>query len=492
MKRLKSILMLALPMVTILFAFHCVVPSQAGNSSEVDNKTLCGILFEPDGKTRARNASVVIRSSNFLSPLPALQKRSSGEPYRVDSTRTNDTGYYRFDSLHDGMYCIEGRDGDNNCVLIDSIAITADKNQQPLSDTLKPAGAINITVRLNGDSAKAIIRVFGLDVYAKADFGGNYSIENLPAGNLRVQILMVQGSRTSCDTVTVEAKAGAAGMRKYKVTFDSRGGSALSAQLVDSGDYATQPAAPTNTAVIFAGWFKEPACSTEWHFADDKVFAPATLYAKWIMRDVDGNVYTTVKIGNQVWLVENLKTTRYNDSTAIPLISDGISWDSTVTPAYGWYGNDEASYKATFGALYNWYAVNTGKLAPSGWHVSTEADWDTLQDALLAQGFTWDGTTDNTIAKALAAKSDWSVSETKGAIGNDLSKNNGSGFSALPGGSSFEMAFGTLGQWGCWWTTRELNETDAVFQEMGSDEIIVNRSQSLKKFDFSVRCVRDD
>ena len=89
-----------------------------------------------------------------------------------------------------------------------------------------------------------------------------------------------------------------------------------------------------------------------------------------------------------------------------------------------------------FGALYNWYAVNTLKLAPKGWHVPNDAEWDTLQNYLTTNGYNWDGTTkENKIAKALAARTDWAFSKDSGAIGNDLTKNNRSGFSALPGGS---------------------------------------------------------
>ena len=97
--------------------------------------------------------------------------------------------------------------------------------------------------------------------------------------------------------------------------------------------------------------------------------------------DIDGNVYNTVKIGTQTWMVENLKTTRFNDGTAIPNVTDASAWNALTTPGYCWYDNNEAN-KATYGALYNWYAVNTGKLAPASWHVATDADWKKLEMAL--------------------------------------------------------------------------------------------------------------
>jgi uncharacterized protein (TIGR02145 family) len=487
MKPLLFIRFLTFPIVLSLFALSCVFPQLSGNSSEVDNKTLCGILFEPDGKTRAQGASVVLRSRDFLSAIPTLQKRNAGNPYFVDSTRTNDTGFYRFDSITYGLYCIEGRDGKNNCVFIDSIAISAEKKNQPFSDTLKQTGAIKGIVQLIGDTAKAIIRVFGLDVYAKADSGGNFLIENLPAGNMRLQILILQGSTITCDTFTVAVKAGETGMRKCKVTFDSRSGSTVASQLVDAGAFATQPPTPTNKAVSFAGWYKEPACTTEWQFTKVKVVSPMTLYAKWIVVDVDGNDYSTVIIGRQMWLARNLKTTKFNDSTAIPSLAEMSAWDSLSTPAYNWDNDVETENKDSFSVVYNWHSVNTGKLAPRGWHVSSEGEWDTLQNTLLAQGFSWNGTKDNTIAKALAAQSRWDSSTNIGAIGNDLTKNNKSGFSAVPSGY-----YAMSGRSGSWWTTRELNATDAVIQIMGSDDIVVHRSQSMKVWGLSVRCVRDE
>lgn len=93
--------------------------------------------------------------------------------------------------------------------------------------------------------------------------------------------------------------------------------------------------------------------------------------------DIDGNVYHTVIIGTQQWMVENLKTTKFNDGSSIPTETDNATWISLTTPGYCWYNNGEY-YKKTYGALYNWYAVNTGKLAPGGWHVPGVNEWKTL------------------------------------------------------------------------------------------------------------------
>ena len=98
--------------------------------------------------------------------------------------------------------------------------------------------------------------------------------------------------------------------------------------------------------------------------------------------DIDGNEYTTVTIGSQTWMVENLKTTKYNDGTAISNPISDEEWANNNTGAYGWYNNNEEGYKDPYGALYNWVAVNSNKLCPTGWRVPTETDWETLIDFL--------------------------------------------------------------------------------------------------------------
>jgi uncharacterized protein (TIGR02145 family) len=134
-----------------------------------------------------------------------------------------------------------------------------------------------------------------------------------------------------------------------------------------------------------------------------------------------------------------------------------LAWANLRTPGYCYYGNDSTSNAEKYGALYNWYAVDTGKLAPEGWHVPTNAEWDELEEYLIANGFNWDGTTSgDEIAKSMAAQTDWRSSTSAGAIGNDLSKNNASGFSALPGGCHYYSGdFDRIGDGGRWWSTTE-------------------------------------
>ena len=215
--------------------------------------------------------------------------------------------------------------------------------------------------------------------------------------------------------------------------------------------------------------------------------------------DVDGNVYQTVKIGNQEWTTENLRTTKYNDGSPILNITGKMTWDSciyTLAEAYCFYNNTTNSDSIKkFGALYNWFAVNTGKLAPEGWHVPTDAEWDTLQNYLIASGYNWDGTTtENKIAKSMATKTDWKSSSggADGAIGNDLTKNNESGFSALPGGiRQPEHDFNGKDSSGYWWTATNGGACGTWSRSLSFDIEDLTKNFSVKNFGFSLRLVRD-
>ena len=190
--------------------------------------------------------------------------------------------------------------------------------------------------------------------------------------------------------------------------------------------------------------------------------------------DVDGNVYHTVVIGTQEWMVENLKTTKYNDSTAIPNVTDGPTWSALTTPAYCWYTNDAATYKATYGALYNWYTVNTGKLAPTGWHVPTDAEWTTLTTYIGGE----------TVAGGkLKATGTWSSPNT-GAT-------NETGFSALPGGCRYPNGtFSLIGDYGNWWSATANDASSSWSRTMYSNGTNVYRANGSNAYGFSVRCVK--
>ena len=212
--------------------------------------------------------------------------------------------------------------------------------------------------------------------------------------------------------------------------------------------------------------------------------------------DIDGNVYTTVNIGTQVWMAENLKTTRYQNGSAILLVTDNTAWINEGGGAYCNYENN-SSTSTIHGKLYNWYAVNSAnKLAPAGWHIPTKTEWETLKNYLIANGYNYDGTTSgNKIAKSLAASTLWLSSPTAGSAGNTdyPAYRNKSGFSAFPGGirRSLNGTFTSLGSTTRWWTA---TEADASFAEYFSVDYFFGSSQEnnlQKNNGFSVRCIKD-
>ena len=211
------------------------------------------------------------------------------------------------------------------------------------------------------------------------------------------------------------------------------------------------------------------------------------------VKDVDGNVYTTVQIGNQIWTVENWRSTKYNDGSAIPNVTDGAQWKNLTTGAYCYYDNSAAN-KTKYGALYNWYAVNTGKIAPKGWRVPTDADWTKLEKYLIANGYNWEGSRrKNKIAKSLASRTDWEIDTDAGTPGNNLESNNKSGFSALPGGYRWGDSWG--GRWGeegsgYWWSATE-SGGGAWNRSLYYGYEYLYRNGYGKSCGFSLRLVRD-
>ncbi len=206
--------------------------------------------------------------------------------------------------------------------------------------------------------------------------------------------------------------------------------------------------------------------------------------------DIDGNVYSTVQIGTQTWMAENLKTTTYNNGTSIDLVTDTTAWENNTTGAYCWYDNDQAQYAETYGALYNWYAVNTGNLCPSGWHVPTDEEWKTLEmelgmSQIEADSLGYRGTNEGSKLAGNAAL--WN----DGSLEND-SEFGSSGFTALPGGRrDFNGTFDRLGLSGNWWSATEYRHNLARYRYMFYNYSYVRREGYLEETGFSVRCLKD-
>ncbi len=282
----------------------------------------------------------------------------------------------------------------------------------------------------------------------------------------------------------------------YTMTFDSRGGSAVTSQQINHGSQATEPSSPTKKGYNFEGWYKDSAHINIWNFSSDVVTDNVTLYAKWVIRDTDGNIYTEIQIGNQVWMVENFRCTKYNDGTTIPNVTDSAQWQLLTTPAYCWYNNDSSTNATPYGALYNWRVVdpaNLKKIAPNGWRVPTDADWTTLQNFLIANGYNWDGTTTgNKIAKSMASKIGWETWSVEGTPGNDPNNNNGSGFSGFPGGGCYHFDSFNNQKYSCeWWSTSEEDEWRAYARMLGWSSEYLYRDNSNKISGLSVRLIKN-
>ncbi|MEY1639587.1 FISUMP domain-containing protein [Tenuifilum osseticum] len=202
--------------------------------------------------------------------------------------------------------------------------------------------------------------------------------------------------------------------------------------------------------------------------------------------DADGNTYNTIWIGGRQWMKENLKTTKYNDGTSIPLVTDAAAWAALSTPAYCWYNNDQTTYGNTYGALYNWYAVSTGKLCPTGWHVPSDAEWYAMENYV-------DPTINNPNATGYRGTDGGTKLKATSGWYSDGNGTDDFGFSALPGGyrDSYYGSFYGVGYQGYWWSSTESIATNACYRCMFYDYGNVFRGYSYKRNGFYVRCVRD-
>ncbi|MDA8850488.1 fibrobacter succinogenes major paralogous domain-containing protein [Flavobacteriaceae bacterium] len=231
----------------------------------------------------------------------------------------------------------------------------------------------------------------------------------------------------------------------------------------------------------------------------DQISALQATTGSGTVTDIDGNSYAFLTYGNQVWTVENAEMVKYRDGTPIPQITEPDDWTALTTGAWCYNYNDE-----TKGKLYNWYAVagihdtnpNTPnkEFAPEGWHVPTDAEWTTLEEYLIASGYNYDGTTTgNKIAKAMASNTGWNSSTNTGAIGNNQSLNNDSGFNAFPGGyrSVIDGSFNTEGNNVIFWSSTESDTYLAWSRFLNLNFNNLTKSNTFVKEGYSVRFVRD-
>jgi uncharacterized protein (TIGR02145 family) len=193
--------------------------------------------------------------------------------------------------------------------------------------------------------------------------------------------------------------------------------------------------------------------------------------------DIDGNIYHAVTIGTQVWMVENLKTTRYNDGSSIPYVEDPDAWIGLTSAGYSW-PEDDPSNITPYGAMYNWYAVNTGKLAPTGWHVPTNADWTTLIN------FAGGEATAGGKLKAMGTLY-WAPPNT-GAT-------DAYGFSALPAGyrSVVNGTWVDFNYYALFWSATDQNGNVGRIRLQNDSDSLNFQQIGLYTYGFSVRCIKN-
>jgi uncharacterized protein (TIGR02145 family) len=222
------------------------------------------------------------------------------------------------------------------------------------------------------------------------------------------------------------------------------------------------------------------------------------IFSAGTVADIDGNVYNTVTIGTQLWMVENLKSTKYNNGESIGTTDPtNLDISGETDPKYQWaYSGNEAN-AAIYGRLYTWFTVTDSRgVCPDGWHVPTHNQWTTMEDYLIANGYNYDGTTTgNKIAKALGSATLWQASGAAGAIGNTdyPEKINVTGFTSLPTGYRHPnlSVWYYLGEFGHLWSVDQYDEESGWFLSTCNAYNYTLQGGGLKKAGMAVRCLKD-
>lgn len=211
--------------------------------------------------------------------------------------------------------------------------------------------------------------------------------------------------------------------------------------------------------------------------------------------DVDGNKYRAVKLGDQVWMAENLRTTKYADGKSIVL---GTTFSPTF--AYRYYPDFNSENAPTYGYLYNWPAVmrdsassdsNPSKvqgICPDGWHVPSNSEWTQLTEYVNSQRYY--ACVKFSLAPSLASVTGWNSSENENTPGNNSYANNSTGFSAFPAGH-YRGYYGGFGDYAYFWSSTDNNGDNAYSWYLYTNGAIVFMHDFRKSDSFSVRCVKD-
>jgi uncharacterized protein (TIGR02145 family) len=260
------------------------------------------------------------------------------------------------------------------------------------------------------------------------------------------------GTTTNYGSLVVASESPVAGNTPIDVSFDLKG-------LVPNTTYHYRIVANNNIGVTYGGDVSFTTSST--------------------ITDIDGNIYGIITIGSQIWMQENLKTTRYNDNTAIPYVTsspDPFVWDTLSSPGFCYYFDDPATYKDIYGAYYNWYAVDTRKICPVGWHVPSYDDWHVFETFLGG-------------LQAVAAK----ITEvgTEHWVSPNALATNESGFTALPGGYR-DISFIQESTTAVWISSSATTMGTTIWvRALYSGDYYMSETNSINNA-YNIRCLKDN
>lgn len=332
-----------------------------------------------------------------------------------------------------------------------------------------------------------LIKVYSIDGKNILDFKCNLEIGrnsfqlNMPVGIYNIQ---VTGNGYHCRTKAISQSLTCLTAQIQMKSLNTN----TYQQNVKTSGLSTILYAPGNQLLLKAYSGKNSTVVT------DKPTTSKTINFEFVeCKDADNNNYGVVRIGDQIWMVENLKSTKYNDGTAILNATNNTILADTSKAIYSWY-NFDIKNKDVYGALYNLNCVKTTKLAPLNWHIAYDEEWTVLENFLIANGYNYDGTTSgNKIAKSLSSnilwKGDSKVDTINGVIVNNLAANNSSGFNAVPGGSFYDT-FSGIGFNASWWGLTQ-NIAKASVRDMYNNITGTERTTNFdeNKWGMSVRCV---
>jgi len=198
--------------------------------------------------------------------------------------------------------------------------------------------------------------------------------------------------------------------------------------------------------------------------------------------DIEGNEYKVVQIGNQIWMAENLRTTTYKDGTPVPNVVENSDWSNLSSPAYSWYENNYADYGETYGVLYNWHTVDTGKLAPEGWHIPSVEEW-----AILT----------NHVGGELVAGGKLKEIGFEHWNSPNIDATNEYGFTALGAGyRSKDGSFVHNKNESLWWASTPSpssgsNGSWVYWMGNGTGQVYISAGADNRNYGYSIRCIKD-